>query len=309
MRAARAAGYNGPIANLSFPDVTGPILRRLGLAPTVGLGNAGMVLLRVRAALRSGAPDAELPLVRVLGQHSQVYGVMQAREPVSPDERCRVYVGRRGDEMTASPIARRRWCPGVGYNPVTAAATLPVLEAPAARSGAAALVDSGARWAPGGYPVRIANGSVTLDLAARGHAGSGGRVQRSGWAGRTAWSASMTTARFTSPRHVVKPSPLSLPISQSPSRSTICRRGQRGSTKYWRRSDRGRYILRWRRSDAADDADASLRDAIELGDHGASPSCSGRTRLRWRHWCGRHGGAAVAAAQLREARRAVRPHP
>ena len=40
MRAARAAGYDGPVANLSFPDVVGPILARLGLAPTVGLGNA-----------------------------------------------------------------------------------------------------------------------------------------------------------------------------------------------------------------------------------------------------------------------------
>jgi hypothetical protein len=164
MRAARAAGYNGPIANLSFPDVTGPILRRLGLAPTVGLGNAAMVLLRVRAALRAGAPDAELPLVRVLGQHSQVYGVMQAREPINPDERCRVYVGEEGRRDDGLAYRAPAMVPGVGYNPVTAAATLPVLEA--LLPGAAPL-----RWStpapdglPGGYPVRVANGSVTLDL-------------------------------------------------------------------------------------------------------------------------------------------------
>jgi hypothetical protein len=164
MRAARAAGYHGPIANLSFPDVTGPILRRLGLAPTVGLGNAGMVLLRVRAALRTGAPDAELPLVRVLGQHSQVYAVMQAREPVSPDERCRVYVGEEGRRNDGLAYQAPAMVPGVGYNAVTAAATLPVLEA--LLPGAAPL-----RWStpapgglPGGYPVRIASGSVALDL-------------------------------------------------------------------------------------------------------------------------------------------------
>ena len=50
MRAARDAGYAGPVANLSFPDVTGPVLRRLGLAPALRLGNAAMILRRVRAA-------------------------------------------------------------------------------------------------------------------------------------------------------------------------------------------------------------------------------------------------------------------
>ena len=164
MRAAQAGGYSGPIANLSFPDVTGPILRRLGLAPTLGLGNAGMILLRVRAALRAGAPDAELPLVRILGQHSQVYGVMQAREPLSPDERCRVYLGDEGRRDDALAYRAPAMVPGVGYNAITAAATLPVLEA---------LLPEAAplRWStpapgglPGGYPVRIANGSVTLDL-------------------------------------------------------------------------------------------------------------------------------------------------
>jgi hypothetical protein len=166
MRAAQAAGYSGPIANLSFPDVTGPILKCLGLAPTLGLGNAAMVLRRVRAALRVAQPDADLPLLRVLGQHSQVLGVMQAREPASPDERCRIYLDEDGRRDDALAYRAPALAPGVRYNPVTAAAALPVLEA--LLPGAAPL-----RWStpapgglPGGYPVRIANGSVTLDLPA-----------------------------------------------------------------------------------------------------------------------------------------------
>lgn len=166
MRAAQAAGYSGPVANLSFPDVTGPILRCLGLAPTLGLGNAGMILRRVRAALRAAQPDADLPLVRVVGQHAQVFDVMQARQPASPNECCRVYLGEDGRRDDALAYRAPALAPGVRHNPVAAAAALPVLEA---------LLPGGAplRWStpaphglPGGYPVRIANGLVTLDLPA-----------------------------------------------------------------------------------------------------------------------------------------------
>ncbi|MGW1997126.1 saccharopine dehydrogenase NADP-binding domain-containing protein [Embleya sp. NPDC001921] len=164
MRAARAAGHAGPIANLSFPDVTGPILRCLGLAPTLGLGNVGMMLGRVRTALHAARPHAEPPLIRVLGHHSQVFDVMQALEPADPDERCRVYLDEDGRREDALAYRAPALAPGVRYNPVTSEAALPVLEA--LLPGAAPL-----RWStpapnglPGGYPVRIADGSVTLDL-------------------------------------------------------------------------------------------------------------------------------------------------
>ena len=164
MRAARDAGYAGPIANLSFPDVTGPILQRLGLAPTVGLGNAGMILRRVRATLRAAAPEADLPLVRIVAHHSQVAAAMQAREPVDPGKRCRVYLGEGGQRDDSVAYQGPALAPGLRYNAVTAAAAIPVLEA--LLPGSASL-----RWstpAPagldGGYPVLIANGAVTLDL-------------------------------------------------------------------------------------------------------------------------------------------------
>jgi hypothetical protein len=164
MRAVRDAGYAGPVANLSFPDVTGPILARLGLAPTVGLGNAAMMQLRVRAALRAAHPDQPTPLIRVLGHHAQVFDVMQARQPTDPGQRCRVYLdehGRRDDSLAyqAPPLA-----PGPRYNVITAAAVIPVLEA--LLPGASPLRHSTAAptGMPGGYPVRIVDGAVALDL-------------------------------------------------------------------------------------------------------------------------------------------------
>ena len=164
MRAVKDAGYAGPVANLSFPDVTGPVLRCLGLAPELGLGNAGMIVRRVRAALRAASPEACLPLVRVLGHHSQLSAVMQGREPADPHQRCRVYLGEDGQRDDALGYREPGLAPGLRHNAVTAAAALPVLEA--LLPGSAPL-----RWStpapgglPGGYPVQIANGAVTLDL-------------------------------------------------------------------------------------------------------------------------------------------------
>jgi KR domain len=164
MRAVKDAGYAGPVANLSFPDVTGPILRRLGLAPALGLGNAGMILRRARAAFHAAKPEADLPLIRVLAHHSQVSASMQAQPPADSDARCRVYLGEDGQRDDGLAFRAPALAPGLRYNAVTAAAALPVLEA--LLPGSASL-----RWStpapgglPGGYPVVIANGAVTLDL-------------------------------------------------------------------------------------------------------------------------------------------------
>jgi Saccharopine dehydrogenase NADP binding domain len=164
MQATKDAHYAGPVANLSFPDVTGPILARLGLAPTLGLGNAAMIQLRVRAALRAAEADAETPLIRIIGHHSQVFGVMQASEPADPADRSRVYLGedgRRDDRLAyqAPPLA-----PGPRYNHVTAAAAIPVLHALLPGTSALRWSTASPAGLPGGYPVRIEDGTVTLDL-------------------------------------------------------------------------------------------------------------------------------------------------
>jgi hypothetical protein len=164
MQATTDAGYEGPVANVSFPDVTGPVLAQLGLAPTVGLGNAAMILLRARAALRAASPGAELPLLRVLAQHSQLSSVMQSRLPDDPAARARVYVGENGVLDDTLPYQAPPLAPSVRYNYVTAASSIPVLHA--LLPGAAPLLWStpSPHGLPGGYPVRIAQGEVTLDL-------------------------------------------------------------------------------------------------------------------------------------------------
>jgi hypothetical protein len=165
MRAAAQAGYAGPVVNLSFPDVTGPILAALGVAPTIGLGNAGMIQLRARAAWRAAHPDDRSPpLIRVIAHHAQVFDVMQARPPADPGERCRIHLGEQGHRDDDLAYRAPTLAPGPRYNHVTAPAALPVLAA--LLPGAEPL-----RWSapaphglPGGYPVRIADQGVALDL-------------------------------------------------------------------------------------------------------------------------------------------------
>lgn len=165
MSAARATGFAGPVANLSFPDVTNVILDRLGVAPTIGLGNVTMQLLRVRGALRAElGPDAELPLVRVIGHHNQVYPVMRAEPPADTDDRVRVFLGEDGARADHLAYLGHPYAAGVVYNQVTAAACVRVIEAllpgaPATRISAPAPLGL-----PGGYPIVIDDGAIRLDL-------------------------------------------------------------------------------------------------------------------------------------------------
>jgi len=165
MAAVRATEFAGPVANLSFPDVTNVVLDRLGLAPTIGLGNVTMQLLRVRGALRAElGPHAELPLVRVIGHHNQVYPVMRTEPPADPDDRVRVFLGEDGERADHLAYMGHPYAPGVVYNQVTAAACIRVVEAllpdaPATRISAPAPLGL-----PGGYPVVIDDGTITLDL-------------------------------------------------------------------------------------------------------------------------------------------------
>ena len=164
MRAVRETGYDGPVANISLPDITHPILAQHGLTPTIGLGNVSMLLLRSRAAWRARNGDEAAPLLRLVGHHNHVYGVMQATPPADPADGPRVYVGEDGTRADELAYGGPPMQPGLRYNHVTAAAALPVL--------LALLPDAAPlRWStpaplglPGGFPVRIADRRIELDL-------------------------------------------------------------------------------------------------------------------------------------------------
>lgn len=181
MRAVRDAGWDGPVANVSNPDFIHPILAAMDLAPTIGLGNASILHLRAAAALearrRSGknvgvavAGDTiedghiEEGMIRVVGHHKQVYDVMQARPPEDPEDRVWVFVGEAGAPGDALAYEGRPFAAGPVYNVITAASALPVLAALLPGAPETRFSAPGPLGLPGGYPVRIAGGTVALDL-------------------------------------------------------------------------------------------------------------------------------------------------
>ena len=167
MRAARDLGLTCPVANISAPDVTHPVLAALGLAPTIGLGNVSMQLLRARAAWRErrlASGEEAPPLLRLIGHHSNVYGVMQARAPSDPALSTRVHVGEEGARDDALAYEGHGFAPGPIYNVITAAAALPVLSA-LLPDGAPLRFSAPAPFGlPGGYPLTIAPDVLAFDL-------------------------------------------------------------------------------------------------------------------------------------------------
>jgi hypothetical protein len=168
MQAVRTIDFSGPVANLSLPDITHPALRGRGLAPTIGLGNVSMQLLRVRAALKAKAADEDgptsLPLIRLVGHHKQVYGVMTAARPEDPEDRVRVYLGEDGARADDLAYQGYPLAPGIDYNVVTAASAIPVLLALLPGADPLRFSAPAPQGLPGGYPVRIADGEAGLDL-------------------------------------------------------------------------------------------------------------------------------------------------
>jgi hypothetical protein len=164
MRAVRNAAPDVPVANISLPDITHPLLATVGLAPTVGLGNVAMHLLRVQAALRTRDPEGELPLVRMAGHHNQVYDVMQSAPPPDAADGPRVWLGEDGRRADALAFEGPALAPSIRYNVVTAASALPVLLGLLPGADPVRWSTPSPHGLPGGWPVRIADGQVELDL-------------------------------------------------------------------------------------------------------------------------------------------------
>ena len=170
MGAVGEVGFDGPVANLSFPDATNAVLARLGLAPTLGLGNVSIAHLRVLAALRHAGQDPlEVGPVRLIGHHKHVIPVVASEPSPDPAFGPRVYLGNAGDRRDelaylAPPIVRSTLPPAFGFNTLTAASALPVLLALLPDAPALSFSVPAPLGHPGGFPVRIEAGRVELDL-------------------------------------------------------------------------------------------------------------------------------------------------
>jgi hypothetical protein len=128
--ATKAAGYRGPVVDCSYPDVTHPILARMQLAPTAGVGNAGLIHRFVSSRLRAlGMREVSH---KVLAHHSDVLPVASSRPRAHtpPDAAPKVYVD--GSLSSASADLRYRAAPvrdGDSLNIVTASHAVALIRA------------------------------------------------------------------------------------------------------------------------------------------------------------------------------------
>ncbi|MBL8699564.1 MAG: hypothetical protein JNK67_14395 [Alphaproteobacteria bacterium] len=168
MTAVRTVDYRGPVANLSFPDVTHAILAKSGLAPTIGLGNASMIQRRILAALRRRAEregrNAPPPLVRVVAHHHQVYGVMTATLPADPADRVLAFAGEEATPVGDLAYEGFGLSPDIRYNQLTGVAAIATLLALLPGAVPARVSTPAPFGLPGGWPVAIADGRIALDL-------------------------------------------------------------------------------------------------------------------------------------------------
>ena len=169
MRAVREVDYRGPVASLPWPDGTHPILAKLRLCPTISLGNASMILMRVRSALRHRALDegqsaAGLPLVRILGDAGTLWPCLAGEPPADSTDGCHVYIGEEGVRADELAYEGHPWPAGFHLNELTATSSLPVLNALLPGADRLRFTCPGIDGNPGGYPVCIEGNQISYDL-------------------------------------------------------------------------------------------------------------------------------------------------
>ena len=163
MRAVRDTGLACPVVNLSWPDGTNTIMAKLGLAPTLGLGNATMIWARVRAAL-SRERGEPAPLVRVLGDASTLWACLTAVPPADPERGCRIYLGEEGRRDDSWAYRGHPLESAASLNALTCWSSLAVLLALLPGGAEARCSCPGVGGLYGGYPVWAGNSRVEFDL-------------------------------------------------------------------------------------------------------------------------------------------------
>lgn len=141
--------------------------------------------LRARAALRArlGA-GAELPLLRLIGQHAQLFGVLRATPPIDPSDRPRVYVGDAGERRDGLPYEPPPPIePGRVYNEVTVGAVVPTVLALLPGAAPVRFSVPAPLGLPRRLPGRARRRAGRARPARRRDARRGGRVQRAAAAG------------------------------------------------------------------------------------------------------------------------------
>jgi hypothetical protein len=161
MKARKKARLDCPVVNGSFPDATNPMLARLGLAPTVGVGNVAIIA----RLLESARPKPQGERLKVIAHHPQLLGFIRGELPRQDLAMPLVHEdGKRlSDDVLKIPSGLKI---GPSLNYLVAVTALPIIEGLLDPSRTIETHAPGILGLEGGYPVMIRNGEIVLDLPA-----------------------------------------------------------------------------------------------------------------------------------------------
>lgn len=159
MRACKELGLSCPVINCSFPDLTNPLLARLGLAPLAGIGNVAMIA----CYLDKTRPESKRRRLRVIAHHAHVTPVLSGRRPSPSFPLPLAYEdGRKLEEQEV--FLRPGIDPGKHFNYLTAATAAPLITSLLDAEVAAETHAPGVLGLPGGYPIKIQGRAIQLNL-------------------------------------------------------------------------------------------------------------------------------------------------
>ncbi len=171
MRAVRASGSTAAVINASFPDVVHPVLHKVGLAPTIGIGNVAnnIPALTLAASEHLALPPADVE-VRLVMHHFASHRLSRTGDTGGAPYRISVSTG--GQDVTSQALvaemfarlpADLRRIRGKAGQAMTAASAFRVLHSFLGDTGRL-LHAPGPEGLPGGYPVRVNGRRPQLDL-------------------------------------------------------------------------------------------------------------------------------------------------
>lgn len=173
MQAIKKAGINPYVVNASFPDVICATLAKIGMAPTVGIGNLGEVtpLLKMAVAKRLGVPIRDVD-VSIVGSHYVCYHIEANGSTDGAPYYLRVLVNGKDVTQEVDPGQKLKsgWddIPQIPndalmYNKLTAATVVKVIRA--ILQDTKEIVNTpGPNGLPGAYPVRLGRDLVEVVL-------------------------------------------------------------------------------------------------------------------------------------------------
>lgn len=170
MTAVRAAGSSATVVNSAYPDAVHPLLHESGLAPHIGIGNVAnnVPALRTIAADLLQADYDQIQL-RLVAHHYASHRMRFGHTGGAP---VGLQVLHGGADVTGEvPIERLlsrlpgpyRRTGGVAGQAMVVASALSIIE-PLVSGAHTCAHAPGPLGLPGGYPVVIADGEVSLDL-------------------------------------------------------------------------------------------------------------------------------------------------